>query len=217
MSSSFTNTIETAFNATVTSGGDVEITLARLDLAGPIIAKDLVDVGDSLAVLAVGGVVPERRSNRATTTYSPTSESQRRYPKKTLTTLHVRESINTIDTFSTTGDATCGLIDRALRRLVTFSPGDSLRTTSARKGSAHTITFGVRSRADTLRRICTRESNITVCTLEVTRTLDATEGSGVRWIFTLLFILLALDLWQIRVNRGWMGVIRSRRIYLRAW
>jgi len=187
------NTIETAFNATVTSGGDFEISLARLDLAGSVIAKDIVDVGDSLAVLAVGGVVPERRSNGATTT-----------------TLRVRESINTINTFSTTGDATCcRLIGRARRRLVTFSPGDSLRTTSAREGPAHTIAFGVGSHAGTLRRVCTRGSSITVRTLEVTRTLDATEGSGVRRIFTLLFILLALD----ELGEIIMGAIRTKLVY----
>lgn len=69
--SSFTDTIERASNATFASGRGVKTILTREDLAISAIAKDSVDVGDSLAVPAVSNVIPERRSNGATTTYSP--------------------------------------------------------------------------------------------------------------------------------------------------
>jgi len=58
------------FNALIAGIGDIETTLAGDNLASTVIAGDLIDVGDVLAVFPIG-VTTERRSNSATTTYSP--------------------------------------------------------------------------------------------------------------------------------------------------
>jgi len=62
---------ETGFNATIIGSMDIEAVLAGENLASSVIADDVIDVGDGLAVLATGGAT-ERRSNSATTTYGPT-------------------------------------------------------------------------------------------------------------------------------------------------
>jgi hypothetical protein len=66
--STLANTVETRVNATIAGRGNPETRLAGEDLASSVIAEDRIDVRDILAVLAVGDVTPERRSNGATTT-----------------------------------------------------------------------------------------------------------------------------------------------------
>ena len=54
-------------NATIAGSGDLETRLAGDNLAGSIIAEGVTDIEDPPAVLAIGDVTPERRSNGATT------------------------------------------------------------------------------------------------------------------------------------------------------
>ena len=67
--SSHSDAIELNFNASIKGGGGLEIILAGDNLADSSIALDVFDMGDILAVLAVGTTVPV--SNGAATTYSP--------------------------------------------------------------------------------------------------------------------------------------------------
>ena len=62
---------ETRFNATIVGRMDIETILAGENLASSVIAGDVIDVGDVLAVLSTGTGAAERRSNGATTTYDP--------------------------------------------------------------------------------------------------------------------------------------------------
>ena len=61
---------ETGVNATIVGSGDLETILAGENLASSVVADDVLDVGNVLAVLATGGAT-ERRSNSTTTTYNP--------------------------------------------------------------------------------------------------------------------------------------------------
>ena len=61
---------EIGFDATIARSMDLETILAGENLASSVIAGDVIDVGDVLAVLATGGAT-ERRSNSATATYNP--------------------------------------------------------------------------------------------------------------------------------------------------
>ena len=67
--SNIANAFETRLNAAIMGTGNLVTIFAGENLARSFIADDLFDVVDSLAVLAVGDVISERRSNGATTTY----------------------------------------------------------------------------------------------------------------------------------------------------
>ena len=58
---------ETRINTTIVGSRDLESILAGEDLASSVIADDIINVGDVLAVLATSGAT-ERRSNSTTTT-----------------------------------------------------------------------------------------------------------------------------------------------------
>ena len=63
----------TRLDATIVGTGDLETGFAgEMNLASSVIASSFVGIRDSLAVLSVVNVIPERRSNGATTTYGPT-------------------------------------------------------------------------------------------------------------------------------------------------
>jgi len=60
---------EAGVNATIVGSRDLEAILAGEYLASSVIADNVTDIGDVLAVLATGGTT-ERRSNRTSTTYN---------------------------------------------------------------------------------------------------------------------------------------------------
>lgn len=60
--------VEMRLDATIFRLGDRETVLAGDNLASSLLALDLVDVRESVAVLAVGDVIPKGRSNSATAT-----------------------------------------------------------------------------------------------------------------------------------------------------
>jgi hypothetical protein len=66
--SNLANTLETRLNAAILGRGNIVTLLAGNNFARSSIAFDLQNVRDSFAVLAVCDVIPERRSNDATTT-----------------------------------------------------------------------------------------------------------------------------------------------------
>ena len=117
----------TRVNATIVGGRDLETIVAGENLASSVVAGDLIDVGDVLAVLATGGAT-ERRSNRATTTYNPAVSIAVRAArkKKTRTMLGIARNINALVTASIAGDTTQGLPSGA-RRIVALPLGGVLR------------------------------------------------------------------------------------------
>lgn len=58
--------METAFDATIVGGGNIETGLAGDNLASSVFAGDLIDVVNIPAILAIGDITPERSG--ATTT-----------------------------------------------------------------------------------------------------------------------------------------------------
>jgi hypothetical protein len=190
------NAIGTRFNADIACVGDLEASLAGENLASSLTANYVFDVRDSLAVLAVGNVVPGSLEgcNGATATYSIAFSIVMRVSRtESLTTLDIGVGINTVNTFSTVGDATESLASGANRE-VAPALGNTLRTTPAREEPAHTITLAAGRLADTLARVYTRGGSVTVPAREVAGVLGAAAGNSVGRVSTLLLILLALDL-----------------------
>ena len=179
------NIVGSRCDATITGSGGSETRLAGDNLASPIVAEDLIDVGKIPAILAICGVPPERRSNGTTTTYSHgLSIAMRTARAKSLTTLGVAFDINTIVT-TAVGDTTGGLSNRASRIIalppggrITL-PGGALRTTTTREVPTHTVTLAVRRIANTIGGICRRERRVTIPAPKVAGTLDAARGAGV--------------------------------------
>lgn len=185
-------------------------------LQAPRSQRTLSTLGIALQFLPLATLVPEREPAVQPPPTVLRSAPQCRYPEQTLTTLRISEGVDTINTSPTVRDTTHGLTNRA-SRLVTSSPRDTLRTTPAREGPAHTITLDVGRLADALGRVCNRRGGITIPTIEVTGTLETAEGNGMGWVVTFLFVLLALNLWQMREIRRCTDVTGSKRNYLRAW
>jgi len=171
---SIANAVGRSFDATIAGLGDIETVLARTNHATATITAGFLDVRESLAIRAIGDVIPEGRSNSAATT-----------------TLWIVEGVNAVEA-RPLGDTTHGLASSASRPVI-LSLGGALRTTSVREGPADTITLGGGPLANTLGRVCTWGRSVTVPARETARTLDAAEGCGVRGIVTLLLMLLALD------------------------
>jgi len=171
--SSFANTLETRLNATILGTGNLVAMLAGENLARPI-AADPFDVGDSPAVLAVGDVISERRSNSAT-----------------ATALDIDFDINTVVAF-TFGDTANSLASRA-GWLVTPLLGEALRATSVWEAPTYSIALGMGWVADTVGRVLARRRGIASLASKAARVADATEGTSIAWIATLLLALLVLD------------------------
>ena len=188
------NLIETKIDASIVGMGDLETMLAGQNLASSVVAEDFFDVRDSLAVFAIGNVTPERRSNSASTTYGPVlSIAMRTARARSLTTLGIGFDINTVMSFPAVGDTTHGLANRA-SRVVTPSPGKTLRATPVWEGPTHPIALAVGRLVGTLGRICAGRRSATLLAHKVARTLDATEGTSMWWVLAFLLILLVSDL-----------------------
>jgi len=172
--SGFVDTVEARLNAAIVGTGNVVTVLAGENLARSI-AGDLLNVRDSLAVLAVGDVIAERRSNSATTT-----------------ALDIGFDINAIVAFSTIGHTADGLTSSATR-MVTLLLGEALRTTSVWEVTAHPVALAIGWLADTVGRVCAGRRCVAMITVKVAGTADATEGASMIRVVTLLFALLIVD------------------------
>jgi len=163
------------FKATIAGSSDLKAGLAGENLASPVIAEDFINVWNALAVLAIGDVTPERRSNGATTT-----------------ALGVTFNINTVMTASTVGDTTDSLSGSA-SRVIALPPGETLRATPVREVPTHPITLAVWWPADTIGGICRRGRRVTIPARKVARALDTTEGTCVLRVVAFLLVFLVLD------------------------
>jgi len=193
----FANTFEARLNAAIMGARNLVAILAGENLARSFITEDLFDFVDSLAVLAVGDVISERRSNGATTTYrhvlSITMRMPRARRKKTLTALDIGVDVNTVVTFFAVGDTAHGLASRA-SRIITPLLGETLRATSLREAPTNPIALAVRWLADTVGRVLARRWTVAFLAGKVARVVDATEGMSMARVATLLLALLVLDL-----------------------
>ena len=100
---------DTGVNALIAGGRDLETILAGENLASSGIAGNAIDMGEILAVLAIGTITAERRGNSATTTCSPVfSTAMCTAKNNVLTTLWIGLDVNTVITVSAVGDTTDG-------------------------------------------------------------------------------------------------------------
>lgn len=204
--SGFASAMETRFDATIAGSGNLETRLARENLASSVVAENSVDVRDTLAILAIGDVTPERRTNDATTAYGPTV-SITIYAAKTrsLTTLGVFFDINTIITTSTVGDTTDGLFRRA-SGIIALPLGRALRATPVWEVATHPITLAVGWLAHTIGGVLRRRRRVALIACEVAREVDTTEGTGMLRVVAFLLIFLTPDLWRMKGVRNRAGV-----------
>jgi len=189
----FASAAATRLNALIVGRGDLETVLAGENLANPILAGDVVDVGYILATLAAG-VTSERRSDSTTTTH-----------------IGAASDINTLITASVVGDTTEGLSSRA-SRVVAFALGRVLRlvgrvlclwrvlrlggvlgVTSLCERATHPVTLNVGWAAYAIGGSRRRRRRETIPARKVAREIDAAGGAGVGRVAARLLIRLALD------------------------
>lgn len=192
--SNLANSVETKLNAAIMGTGNLVTVLAGENLARAI-AEDLFNVRDSLAVLAIGDIISERRSNSAATTYRHiVSIIIRTLRAQILTAFEVAFDINTVVTFSAVGNTAYRLAGRATRIIMPLGLGKTLRATSMREVPAHPIALAVGWLADAVSRVLAGRSSVAVVASKVTRTANATERTGVGRVATLLLAVLVVDL-----------------------
>ena len=110
-----------------------------------------------------------------------------------LTALNIGFDINTIVTFSTVGNTTEGLASRA-SRMITPLLGETLRATSTWEVPTYPIALAVGCLANTIDRICAGRRSVAIFAVKVAWAADATEGTSVVRVATLLPAPLILDL-----------------------
>ena len=192
--SSLANTAGSILDAGVVGRGGLETLLAGANFTSLIFAGDLVDVSDSLAVLAICWVDPGRRSNGATTAYSSVLNIDIGAVRTgSLTALGITIDVNAVIATSTVGETTDGLSSRASRGIVPLL-GKTLRATSMWEVPAHPITLAVGWLADAVGGVRRRGRRVAIVTRKVARTVGAAEGLSVLWVLALLRTLLVLDL-----------------------
>jgi len=167
--------IETGLSAAIVGTGDREIVLAGDNRASALIADDLVDVGDSLAVHAIGDVISKGRSNHATTT-----------------ALSIGVDVNAVVTLATVGNTTHGLASIA-SPIIAFPAGEALRTTSAWVVPTHPVALAVGRLAGTLGRVVTGRRSIPFLARKVAGRLDVAHGDPVGRVVTVPLTLLVFD------------------------